>query len=77
MEVVSIDSSLTHYSKTVQLITGIYCCIISKILSERLQNQYVDNNELINLIQKMIINEDPNVSIIIKWFNNALELNDL
>ncbi len=32
MEVAGVDASLTHYSERVQLITGIYCCIISSIL---------------------------------------------
>ena len=48
IEVASVDASLTHYSEIVHLITGIYCCVISKILAKRLTepNQYIDVNSL-------------------------------
>lgn len=51
LEVASIDASLTHYSSTVQVITGIYCCVISNILAAKLACpiQDIDVNSLIDM----------------------------
>lgn len=80
LEVASVDASLTHYSEVVQLITGIYCCIISKILSKRLDpeaNKNIDIDILIDLIIDIIVNSDIKESFIVEWVYNALEMTDL
>jgi ADP-ribosylglycohydrolase len=78
LDVASVDASLTHYSDTVQLITGIYCCIISKILAARLREPIkdVDVNNLIEMI-KDIIKRYTNNSLLLAWLFEALELTDL
>jgi ADP-ribosyl-[dinitrogen reductase] hydrolase len=74
IRVAAIDASLTHYSEEVQLITGIYCCVISKILSQRIRDpeKPIDIGELIHFIRRML-----SMSRILIWAEEALELSDL
>jgi ADP-ribosylglycohydrolase len=79
LEVASVDASLTHYSKIVQLITGIYCCVISRILAKRLTEtiQYIDANIYIEMVKDIIIKSDTNNQTILVWLFDALELIEL
>lgn len=79
LDVASVDASLTHYSEVVHLITGIYCCIISKILSERLQfpDKNIKIENLIELIKDLIVNSNIIDMFIIQWVFDALDMTDL
>lgn len=79
LEVTSIDASLTHYSDTVQLITGIYCCVISKILFKRINSPHedIDIKNLIEMIYDIIIKQDIPDPRLLLWISEALELTDL
>lgn len=79
LEVASVEASLTHYSEVVQLITGIYCCIISKILSQRLQfpERNINIENLIEIIKDIITNNDITDIFITQWVFDALDMTDL
>lgn len=79
LDVASVDASLTHYSEVVHLITGIYCCIISKLLSQRLQfpDKNINIENLIELIKDIIANSESSNMIAIQWVFDALEMTDL
>lgn len=82
-QVASVDASLTHYSKTVHLITGIYCYIISTILSYRIYRptETIDVKNLIQMAQEFIIKNDVadsnSHSKVLTWLFYALELGTL
>lgn len=80
LEATSVDASLTHYSEIVHLITGIYCCVISKILSKRLDTKADKNIDvfiLIDLINDIIMNSDIKDSFIVDSVKEALSMTDL
>ena len=79
LEVASVDASLTHYSEAVHLVTGVYCCVISKILSQRLDapNTNININKLIELITHIIANSAITDIFVIQWVFDALDMNDL
>lgn len=79
LKVASVDASLTHYSEVIQLITGIYCCIISKILSYRLQfpDKTINIDNLIELIKDIIANSEIKDMFVIQWVFDALDMTDL
>jgi ADP-ribosylglycohydrolase len=79
IDVASVDASLTHYSEVVHLITGIYCCIISKILSQRLQfpDKNINIEKLIELIKDIIANSELSNMTAIQWVFDALKMTDL
>lgn len=73
LEIAELDASLTHYSTVVKLSTGIYCCILSEILSKRLcQNELV-----VHLLLKDVENLCQRNETILKWFNNAISILNL
>lgn len=79
LEVAAIDASLTHCSETIHLITGIYCCVLAKILSFRIKSVFdgihIDN--LIEMVQEEIVRQDDHDPLLLTWFFQELELNDL
>lgn len=79
LEVSSIDASLTHPSETIQLITGIYCCVLARILSHKLKypEELINGNELIHTIKDIMLQKEMNDPIILLWINEACVLKDL
>jgi len=73
LEIAEIDASLTHYSPIVKLTTGIYCCLISKILSKRLSGNILNIEELLSDIKNLSQQNE----IIFSWFNEAQRITDL
>lgn len=73
LELAAIDSSLTHYSPLVHLITGIYCCIMSNILSLRLLGENIDINKLLADMIELCEKNDT----VKEWFNIGLGLHSL
>ena len=78
LEAAAVDSSLTHYSDIVQLITGIYCCVISKILFKRINNpeQEIDIRNLIRMINNIITKQNNSDTRLLLWMSESLELTD-
>jgi ADP-ribosyl-[dinitrogen reductase] hydrolase len=73
LELASSDASLTHYSNRVHLITGIYCCLISKILYLNKTNTIINVNILLEDINKLAVND-----IVVKeWINIGIKLTNL
>lgn len=75
LEIAEIDASLTHYSSVVKLVTGIYCCIISTILSNHLTNKTVDISELLKDVKKL----SKKNKVVYNWYKegvNMLNLNE-
>ena len=73
LDMASSDASLTHYSKNVHLITGLYCFIISQILEHRLAGKTIN---ILNLLQSSehIISTNDNI---LNWFREAKSLSSL
>jgi len=76
LEVATADASLTHSSNIVHLITGIYCCVLAKILSHRTNFKFTKAicvDELIEIVYKLTTNEKD----IRAWMEHGLGLSDL
>lgn len=76
LEIAEIDASLTHYSSIVKLTTGIYCCIISKILSTRISNNNIDSTTINSLLNDVNILCNKN-AIIYDWYNEGISISNL
>lgn len=70
LEIAELDASLTHHSYVVKLITGIYCCIISKILSKYLTEDIVDIEDLLEDI-KILSQKNEKVH---NWFIEGINM---
>lgn len=73
LELAQTDASLTHYSSIVHLTTGIYCFIISNILSLRLLGEKIDNNKLLSDVFDLCLQNNT----VKEWFNIGLGLHNL
>ena len=73
LDMTSSDASLTHNSKDVHLITGVYCFIISQILEHRLAGKNINILNLLQTSENIIYTNDK----ILQWFKEALALSSL
>ena len=73
LEIAEIDASLTHFSPVVKLVTGIYCCIISEILSNRLNGTEPDIDNLLNDVKNMCKDNE----IIYSWYTEGISIENL
>lgn len=73
LEIADLDASLTHFSCIVKLVTGIYCCIIAEILSNRLIGNNPDIKNLLNYVKNMCKNNES----IYNWYNEGINMSNL
>lgn len=73
LDVAEIESSLTHSSPIVHLTTGIYCCVLSHIVSKQLLGVPIDNQELINDVKELAKDNTK----ILEWIEHGIKLCDL
>lgn len=73
LEIAEIDTSLTHYSYVVKLVTGIYCCIISTILSNHLSEISPGIKKLLDEVKNFSEKNEK----VFSWFNEGINLKDL
>lgn len=73
LEIAEADASLTHFSSTVKLVTGIYCCIISNIHSNHLSGNDPDITNLLNDVKNMSKYNE----IIYNWYNEGISIQEL
>lgn len=73
LEIAKIDASLTHFSPIVKLVTGIYCCIISEILSNRLSGNNPDITNLLNDVKNMCKKNET----IYNWYSEGISIPNL
>lgn len=70
LEIAEIDASLTHYSSVVKLVSGIYCCIISTILSNRLTKKNVNTVTLLNDVAQLSAKN----KVVYNWYNEGIHM---
>jgi len=70
MEIAKLDASLTHPSEVVSKTTGIYCCILSYILSKRIKKENVEIDKLLGVV-KRICDTNQTVS---EWYREGMTL---
>lgn len=73
LEIAESDASLTHFSYIAKLVTGIYCCIISEILSNRLKGNNPDIKQLLNNVKNMCENNES----IYTWYREGINISNL
>ena len=73
LDMAETDASLTHYSKTTQLVTGAYCFIISQILHHRIKGIKIDVLKLLEETENIISKNKK----ILSWFVEAIQLTNL
>lgn len=75
LDVAESDASLTHYNPIVKLTTGIYCCIISKLLLFHTNHVSMNANDIILLIND--VKRLTNNTKIVEWIKIGLNMNNL
>jgi len=76
LEIAEIDASLTHYSPVVKLTTGIYCCILSSILSRRIKNKDIDTTFLDTLLGNVAVMCNQQETVF-EWYQEAISISTL
>ena len=73
LQIAELDASFTHFSSIVKLITGIYCCIISEIISCRVNEKNPDIVQLLNNVNNMCKNNET----VYNWYTYGIQMSSL
>lgn len=74
LEIAELEASLTHASSVVKVITGIYCCILSKMMSETLKGNPIQVEELVQDIKRLAQGHDARL---VDWWKEGMSLTDV
>jgi ADP-ribosyl-[dinitrogen reductase] hydrolase len=72
MQLVSLESELTHPNKLVGEVSGLYCVIIAHILRHKIKNKPINIDRLLDMVSKLSTNQKVKL-----WIDSAYKLTNL